>query len=372
VSVRFVVIGCGHRAENLLRMVAEQPELELAGAWDPDPDRVEALYGLVGGAALPKPRTWQDALELTGVTWAWVASPNAHHREHIEGALAQGLHVFAEKPLATTEEDCLALAEAEHRSDRLVMTGFTLRYSLLYREVKRVIDSGKLGRVISIDANENLSPGHGGYIFTNWRRHYELAGAHVLEKCVHDLDLLGWFVGSRPRRVAAFGGNLMFVPENAALFEAHAEFASWPGTKESQLNPFSAEKTVEDTIVSLLDYENGAKVQFQLTSSNALGERRMYLSGTEGTLIVDLVAAKLSYRSLGDQQATEFDGNGGFHGGGDEVMLAELTAAMVQGKRPATGLRQGLESTLVGLSIDRARREGRVVDLGQLWDRLPL
>ncbi|MEI8094243.1 MAG: Gfo/Idh/MocA family oxidoreductase [Spirochaetales bacterium] len=369
-TVKYVVVGCGGRAINLVAMLKTQPGLELAGAWDPSAQAVDDLYAAAGASGLPRPGSFEDALALPEVSWTLVASPNAYHRAHIEAALSHGLHVFAEKPLATTEDDCLALAAAERRSDRLIMTGFTLRYSPLYREVKRLLDSGKLGRIVSIDANENLFPGHGAYIFTNWRRHHEIAGAHVLEKCVHDLDLLNWFTGSRPRRVAAFGDNLVFTRENAPLFDRTDAFKTWTETLRVGLNPFVTEKTVEDTLVAILDYENGAKVQFQITSSNPLGERRMYLSGTEGTLIVDLVTSKLTYKTLFDTEATVFDGRGGFHGGGDEVMIGELAAAMTHGTRPSTGLAQGLVSTLVGLSLDRAHREGRVIDLTPLWQQL--
>jgi hypothetical protein len=368
---RFVVIGAGKRAGHLVGLLSQYPSVEFAGAWDPNADKVEALYQrALSAPGLPRPTSWEATLEAPKVDWVLVASPNAFHRTHIEGALSRGKHVFSEKPVATTEEDCLALAKLQNNSDRTLMTGFTLRYSPLYREVKRILDSGKLGRLISIDANENLFPGHGAYIFTNWRRHHEMAGANILEKSVHDLDLLNWFTGSRPRKVAAFGGNSMFVPENAHLFEAIPEFSSWEGTSQSGLNPFTSDKTIEDTFVSILEYENGAKVQFQLTSSNPLGERRMYLSGTEGTLIVDLVTAKLTYKSLTDSQPTVFDGSGGFHGGGDEVMVSELVATMTMGVPPAVGLQEGLESTLVGLSLDRALREQRIVDLTDLWRRL--
>ena len=367
--IRYGVIGCGKRAVNLLRMLST--DVELVAGWDPDAAKVDALYALAApGRDLPHPASWQALLLLREVDWVFVCSPNAFHRAHIEAALSLGKHVFAEKPLATSEEDCLALAHAAAASDRLLMTGFTLRYSPLYREVKRVIAAGTLGRVVSIDANENLAPGHGAYIFTNWRRDHSLAGGHILEKCVHDLDLLGWFTASRPIRVAAFGGNAMFTPDNAPLFDKALSFLDWEETRATGLNPFTTDKTIEDTLVAILEYESGARVQFQLTSSNALGERRMFISGTEGTLIVDLVKARLTYQTLYDSAPTVWDGGEGFHGGGDEVMLTELAATMLHSTPPATGITEGLTSTLVGLSLDRARRKGQVLDLMPLWGRL--
>ena len=85
-------------------------------------------------------------------------------------AFKAGKNVFSEKPLATKVEDCQEIFEAHKKSGLLFATGFVLRYSKLYRKVKDLIVSGELGKVLSIDANENITPSHGGYIMMNWRR----------------------------------------------------------------------------------------------------------------------------------------------------------------------------------------------------------
>ena len=53
----------------------------------------------------------------------------------------------------------------------------------------------------------------------NWRRHKNLSGPHVLEKCCHDIDLLNWIVDSLPSKVSAFGGNDIFITENNHIKE---------------------------------------------------------------------------------------------------------------------------------------------------------
>ncbi|MEI8093846.1 MAG: Gfo/Idh/MocA family oxidoreductase [Spirochaetales bacterium] len=365
--VRYGVIGCGHRMRSLGKLVAQHPEVELAAAWDPDLTAVPRL-AQIAGRPIQAAENW-EAVVQADIDWIFVASPNVFHREQIEAALAAGKHVFAEKPLATTTEDCLALAHAVRSGNRILMTGFTLRYSGLYRKVKALLAEGRIGTIISIDATENLQAGHGAYIMTNWRRDYALAGSNVLEKCVHDLDLLNWFTESVPSRVAAFGGTNLFTPEHADLWERSVRFKDKGQTVASGLNPFTTEKSIEDNLVAILEYQNGMRAQFQLTSSNAIPERRMYISGTEGNLVLDLVTGKITLRTLFDQtyltwaEAGWADG----HGGGDEVLVRELVEAMVHGTRPSTGIEEGLRSTLVGIALDRARREKRVVELDELW-----
>ena len=372
-TVRYAVVGCGQRMLHLVGLLSSYDDIKLVGSWDPDARNSETLNRRGSPLQTLAPvQAYEDLLRLPGLDWVFVGSPNVFHRPQIEAALGYGKHVFSEKPLATSLEDCFALASLAAGSNRTLVTGFTLRYSPLYRRVKAVLDAGTIGKVVSIDANENLAPGHGAYIMTNWRRDYAVAGAHILEKCVHDLDLLNWFTGSVPLRVAAFGGNNVFVPEQAGLFEKTGTFLSWPATLATGLNPFTTEKTIEDNIVTILEYANGARAQFQLTSSNPLGERRMYISGTEGNLVVDLVSGVVKVKTIFDSHTTVWDtadAEDG-HGGGDEVMIEELVQTMVHGVPMATGIGEGLRSTIVGLSLDRARREGRVVALDQVWTDL--
>ena len=99
-----------------------------------------------------------------------VFSLNAMHHDHILAAFKAGKHVFSEKPLATSIDDCVDIYNAYRAGDRFFATGFVLRYAPLYRRVKQMLDSGKFGRILSINADENIAPYHGGYIMMNWRR----------------------------------------------------------------------------------------------------------------------------------------------------------------------------------------------------------
>lgn len=376
-SVGFGVIGCGGRLRSLVELLARRGAdrgIRLVAAWDPDAGNLEALASAYEpwGQDAVRCSSCNEVLEHPALEWVLVGSPNSRHAEQIIAAFGAGKHVFAEKPLATELDDCVRILAEQGRSGKLFATGFTLRYSPLYRKAKELIASGKIGKIVSIDATENLFPFHGAYIMTNWRRFREEAGANILEKCVHDLDILNWITDSLPLRVAAFGGNSMFVPEHAHLFAKVPSFSDWPTVGASGLNPFTAEKTIEDNMVTILEYANGVRAQFQATMSNPIGERRMYVSGVEGTLKLDLVTSELCYRTLWEPDMHVFPGLGGnnMHGGGDEVMIDELIDSMLTGAVPACGGAEGLRSAVVGISLERAYKESRIVDLRDTWRRL--
>ena len=371
------VIGCGGRSRDLLSQFNGLEEVTILGAWDP----IEANARLLLQRCRPVAgKIYSSFYELVNdgqVDWAFVASPNVFHKEHIIAAFRAGKHVFSEKPLATSIADCVAINQEHQNSGKLFAMGFTLRYASIYRKAKEILDSGRLGKIISINACENITPDHGYYIMHNWRRMYDLAGPHILEKCVHDLDLLNWFCGSLPVKLAAFGGNNMFVPENQELYHKNREVFELTDKTieidrfdEAESNSFIVEKDIEDNIVAIMEYANSIRVQFQATTSNPLPERRMYFCCTNGNLILELYSGQLIYRILGQEETRYIDHTGGGHGDGDHYIMKELLDSMLNGTKPLCGGKEGLLSTVVGISIDRARKEGQVLDLAPIWQDL--
>lgn len=361
------VIGCGARVVHLMNLMADASGVSIKGGYDPVPEHVDRLPH---NATKPiRYQAYEDLVEDPEVDWVVVGSPNAWHRDHILAAFDHGKHVFAEKPLATTAEDCMEIYRRSTEVDLLFATGFTLRYASIYRRANEIIRSGAIGQIVAIDANENISPSHGAYIMTNWRRQRELSGPHILEKCVHDLDVLNWFTESVPVRVAAFGGNSVFVPSNSTLYERFPhEFDQWEDV--SSENPFLSKKTIEDNVVAIMEYASGVRVQFMATTSNTIPERRMYVSGTKGTLVLELYSGQLTWRAFGCAGESTEHHTGGGHGNGDEIITDSLVESIVKGTAPVCSGREGLLSAVVALAIDEARTSETIVDLSDRWEAL--
>ena len=130
-------------------------------------NQFQTLLGKIEGAK--KCTSSLEAINTPGVEWVMVFSPNVYHKQHVLEAFEAGKHVFSEKPLATTIEDCQAIFDGHQKSGKLFATGFVLRYAPMYRKAKEILESGKLGKVMTIEANENITPSHtaasrgGGY-----------------------------------------------------------------------------------------------------------------------------------------------------------------------------------------------------------------
>ena len=373
-KIRVAVLGCGDRSRRVVGHLLEDSgrQVEIASIFDPDASEMEFVKKTWESPETKPCASAQEAIGFPGVEWVMVFSPNAFHREHILAAFKAGKHVFSEKPLATSIDDCVEIYNAHRSSDRIFATGFVLRYSPLYRKVKELLDSGDFGHIISINADENITPHHGCYIMTNWRRNSSVAGPHILEKCCHDLDLINWFCNSRAAKVSSFGGRNFFVPGNEYLREKYGRdvFTGWRDP-HAVATAFTSDKDLMDNQVAIFEYRNRIRVQFQCTMSNAMPTRRMYFSCTEGTIEVELYDHRIRCRRVGEnvELSMDFKKIDG-HGGGDEVIMKELFHTMKTGDAPKCSGSEGLESAVLALAIDEAARTGRIVDLEPVWKKL--
>ncbi len=376
-KIKISVIGAGGRSRNIVNelLKAADGSVEIASVFDPCREMLEKFFDKLGLPVMESSGSMEEAINAPGVEWVIIGSPNAMHKEHILAAFAAGKHVFAEKPLATTIEDCVAIAEAHKKAGTLFATGFVLRYSPLYLKAKALLDSGRFGKILSIEANENIRPEHGGYMITSWRRDKKIAGPHVLEKCCHDMDLLEWFTDSLPTRVSAFAGRKFFLPERAYMMDKYPAGTLYVRQTPDQAdNPFLVGGEIDDTLFSISEFRNGIFASFSCTMSNALPERRMRFHCEYGTLIVEFYSMTIRYCILGEGEEHQIKVGGldgmANHGGGDAKIMAELFSTMQEGTAPKCGGTEGLRSAVFSLALDKSAQEKSIVDMEEIWQKL--
>lgn len=371
--IQIALCGCGSRLQGLLRhlhpLLAEK-NVRVTALFDPSADSLAITRGMFPDIHVHD--SYAALLADPKIDWVMIGSWNSQHADQAIQALEAGKHVFCEKPLATTLDDCLRIkASVEAHPELHFFFGLVLRYSPHYQRIKAVLDSGEIGRVISFEFNETLPPHHGGYIHGNWRRHREHAGTHMLEKCCHDLDLANWLMNSFPSRVASFGGLDFFKPEfseQARRFGRTAEDRSpvyqvWRDPEG--ISPFNADKDIVDNQVTIIEYRSGVRATFHTNCHAVLPERRFYLCGSLGILRADALTASLEVQTLGPEPSLrrETTGEGGSHAGGDQIMVRALLETITSGASPLAGIREGIASAATAFAIDQALDESRVLTL---------
>lgn len=375
--MRVGIVGLGYRLGYLARVFsAARDDFEIVGYVDPAPAGLAYAteHGVSVGAAYDSLETLIDEGNLDLLM---VGSPNHLHLEHIRIGLQRGMKIFAEKPVVTTVDDTMALAEliAKYGSDN-VMVGLVLRYAPLYVDLRKAQAEGKLGDIVSIEASEHIPPYHGAFFMRDWRRYGKYAGGFMLEKCCHDLDLYNGVMGCRPRYVASFGGRKSFTPENAPegsgandLEVYHRKPSGWQGSNKV----FDSDGDIIDFQTAIVQYESGAALTFHTNMNVPDDFRRFAVMGARGMAEGDFIRnyfrvtdSRTSQR-LADKtyQTTELSQ----HYGADEQMAEDILRHCLEGAPLPVSVTDALEAGLLAISIDEAMKTRTVVDMTPVWQR---
>ncbi len=377
-KVRIGAIGVGGRLRGVLRGLLNKGngQLELVAIHDPYEGSIQHTlkeFNLDRSSV----RTQEALLKDDSIDWVFIGSPNRYHPEQIIAALKAGKNVFCEKPLGVDLSRVPELIRVWKESGKQFAFGLVLRYAPMYQQVKKLLQDGRIGKIVSLEFNETLSPGHGGYIHANWRRKRENAGTHLLEKCCHDMDLCLWMVESNPIRAASFGGCNFFVPENAHLRDELVNpetgktiFEIW--ADPHRVNPFGTDKDIVDNQVAIIEFENQVRATFHTNCSSAITERRFYIVGTHGAIRADALTGVIEVNSIvpGVEREVIDTRHAGGHGGGDDYMSSQLARTLLEGAAPAASMYEGVRSLIMACGIDQALDSGTVHDLTKDWELL--
>jgi len=217
--VTAVLIGAGERGmEAYGRYALSRPDLfRFVAVAEPDGSRREIFAQEHQIDQAHCYANWEPLLaEPKLAEVAFICTPDHLHVGPGLAALEQGYHLMLEKPMAPNLADCLRLVEAAERNDRHLQLGYVLRYAPFFQAVRRTIDAGRLGEIITMSQRENASYWHMAHSFVrgSWRNREE-SSPMILAKCSHDLDLLYWFAGAPAQKISSFGSLRHFRPECA-------------------------------------------------------------------------------------------------------------------------------------------------------------
>ncbi len=368
------IIGMGARMATLApRFAEEDSAFTVTAIADPEPARVHVLTKL--GFKPDIYSTAEEMLRAASFDLLMIGSVNHQHLGHLRLALQSDTpHIFVEKPVVICEAETLELARlaARHNGRERLIVGLVLRYSPLYRLLRKAHAEGQLGEIMSIEASEHIAPYHGSFFMRDWRRDSAVSGGFLLEKCCHDLDLYQGLVGCRPIRISSFGGRKKFVPAaRPATAPAYLSEMSprWGGIDDA----FSGAGDIVDHQCALAQYENGAVMAFHTNLNVADEFRRFAVIGTEGMAEGDFIRdyfrvteAATGARLVDIPQVA--GGSNTDHYGADAAMAHDVLR-FVEGDETTLPLSyvDALEAGVTALAMDRARIEGNVVDLNGFW-----
>src|SRR5579859_5103895 len=145
-KVRYAVVGLGHITQvAVLPAFRSAANSELFALVSGEADKLEMLGKKY---SLEHLYSYQDySRALSNVDAVYLALPNHLHREYAVRALAAGVHVLCEKPMAVTSEECRAMIEAARQNHAKLMIAYRLHFEAGNLEAIRLAENGKLGEL---------------------------------------------------------------------------------------------------------------------------------------------------------------------------------------------------------------------------------
>ena len=391
------IIGTGQRGLNChAKNFLEQGEDRtwIAGLCDPNPANLARARERYPEAPHYGP-DYETVIDNSDVDAVVVASPNFLHDDQAVFAFDTGKHVFCEKPLSTTLEGCQRILGAAGRSGRVLEVGFVLRYAPVFVQVKQLIESGEIGAPLLFDWSIHYRGGV--HYYRTWHRLKQYSGGLNVEKACHDYDLLNWYFGELPTRVAMWSGLNKFVPgtkkgercdscpepceDKNAQVRGEVTGSTPDGSSADGTSPigcfYNTPKDIGDHYIGMMEYESGLRgtVQLCFYPSSQYG-RTFTIVGSKGEIRGNLHQRRVELfrRGHGSYQHV-FDltreSEGGHHGGDWRQTIEFLRAIREGGEGLATGA-DGLRAVAVGVAMERSIEEDRPVRMEEVAEAADL
>lgn len=195
------VIGAGRagmiHAQNFSR---EVPDAVLAAVVDPNGQAAAAAARQLGIDRYYL--KYQDALEDDRIDAYIIVSPTQYHMQAAVDIAGCKKHIFCEKPMGMTEEECDRMIAAAEKNGVILQLGFMRRFDEAFVMAKELIECGEIGDVVMVRSNTR-----GPSIPKPWMYDLKISNGPLAEVNSHDIDTMRWFTGSEFQTVYAVGGN---------------------------------------------------------------------------------------------------------------------------------------------------------------------
>ena len=426
---RVILIGAGGRGKQYTDIMKKtwDDEFQVVAVAEPVDDRrryIKELHGIPEEMCFT---SWEHLLEMD--KFADVVVICTMDRDHFAPAMAaieKGYDILLEKPVAPTPEECRRIQRAAEAKGVFVLVCHVLRYTDFYIDLKNIIDSGRIGKVVNIQAIEGVGHIHQSHSFVrgNWGNSDD-SSMMLLQKCCHDMDILAWLIGKKCLSAQSYGSLSYFkaenapegaperclegcpigesCPYNAKKLYLEATNSSGRGrwfrtsstkkidpTDEDVLEALNttqygkcvykcANNVVDHQVVNLL-FEDDICVNFTMSAFNE-GGRTLRIMGTEGEIdarmsgnvikIYDFKTCKWS-----DYVRDEKNGTGreesilGGHGGGDDGIVFALKELLDgRASKSVCEIGESCDNHMIVFAAEESRLEGRVVDMNEFCER---
>jgi len=427
-KVSFIVLGAGARGNRYSSYADTNPEkMEIVGVAEPIESRrvkFKKQYAIREENAV---KDWRELLERPKMADAVIISTQDQmHYEPAMMAIEKGYHILLEKPMATTPEECLKIAQAAEEKGVYVVICHVLRYAPFYCAIKQLLDEGKIGKIININHTEGVGNVHQSHSFVRGNWHVESQSSPMLlAKSCHDLDLLQWLTGKSFKRIQSFGNLTHFrasdkpqgAPKrciegcphgdtcvynaiklyyedkrnawfrNAAVPDSWSDIATDAEVEKALWETpygccvYDSDNDVVDHQTVNIEFENDILVTFTMSAFNE-GGRKISIMGTAGEISGVAGTGKITIYTFADKKTEIVKAHDiledetilGGHGGGDARIIKALCELISEGSTSVSYCPAPISAKnhIAVFAAEESRKTGKVVDVAAYESMLKL
>ena len=240
-KLRVGVIGCGRISVRHLIPLTQIEEVELVACCDIKPDRADAAAKEHGIKAY---YSYEEMIESEKLDVVHLCLPHYLHSKVAIYAFEHGVNVLTEKPMDIDLESAEKAVAVAKEKNLLFGVIFQCRYTKPAQLVKKAVESGKLGKIISARSVLTWNRSDDYYSSSDWKGTWDKEGGGVvIDQAIHSIDLVNWVVDSEVESISC-----------------------------SMHNRGHKKVNVEDTAEGLITYKNGTKYGFYCMNNYAADE----------------------------------------------------------------------------------------------------
>ena len=411
------IIGCGSRGCDTYGqiMYKDKNHFKIVSLCDTDSERLKrygALFGVDQDLLFDNEQRFFEKKRSDVLV---IATQDRDHVRMCIRAMELGYQILMEKPISPVKEELEDLLTAHKKYKNIVVVCHVLRYAPAFVKVKELLDSGAIGRLVMIEALEQVAYWHQAHSFVrgNWRDDTSTSPM-IMQKCCHDLDLLQYYAASAAQTVYSVGNLTFFTsdnkPKGAATrckdcryiescpysaehiyvqrwkeFGCPADYWPFNVIAESPLTEeklrtayengqygrcvFDCDNNVVDNQSVTVMFQNGVKASLTMTAFTYESCRKYTFHGTYGEIRLDEDRDLLSITRFGkkteefkiSELVTEISSFG--HGGGDYGLIHSFYNVLTGKGTAETSLEKSVESHFMALAAEQSRKSGRAINI---------
>ncbi len=190
--VRLGLIGCGKNMATHVNRLLPNPEVQIVGLADPNPESIASLRERFPALqTVPDFADYREMLQTVQPEAVEISTPHALHYEQIMTALEHGCHVLVEKPMVLRAVEAREVIRLSEAVGRIVLVSYQRHYWPVFRYIRQAIAQGTIGQIRFIQALQNQNWYRRQRATRRWRTIPELSGGgQLIDSGSHLLDIL--------------------------------------------------------------------------------------------------------------------------------------------------------------------------------------